>query len=55
MKGEKLRLPLLLKIDNEPDDLLLPYEIDLSIFHALDNRELIEHIRRVGKVLYNKG
>ncbi|MEW6132687.1 MAG: hypothetical protein AB1591_05900 [Pseudomonadota bacterium] len=46
----------MLKIGYELDDLLLPYEeIDLSIFHALDNRELIEYIRRVGKVLYNKG
>lgn len=55
LKGEKLTLPLLLKIGYELDDLLLPYKIDLSTFHTLDNPELIEHIRRVGEVLYNKG
>lgn len=46
--GELLTLTQLLKIDNELDDLLLPYKIDLSLFHSLDNPELMEHIRRVG-------
>ena len=54
LKGKKLTLPLLLKIGNELDDLLLPYKIDLSIFHALDNPDLIEHIQRVGVVFYSK-
>lgn len=54
LKGESLTLPLLLKIDNELDDLLLPYKIDLSTFHALDNPELIAHIQRVGAVFYSK-
>jgi len=50
--GETLTLMQLLKIENELDDLLLPYKIDLSLFHALDNAELIDHIRRVGIVFY---
>ena len=50
--GETLILTQLLKIENELDDLLLPYKIDLSLFHALDNPELIDHIRRVGLVFY---
>lgn len=54
LKGEKLTLPLLLKIGNALDDLLLPYQIDLSILHELDNPELIEHIQRVGLVFYRK-
>jgi len=54
LKGEKLTLPLLLKISNALDDLLLPYQIDLSILHELDNLELIEHIQRVGVVFYRK-
>ena len=41
-----------MKIENELDDLLLPYKIDLSLHHALDNPELIDHIRRVGLVFY---
>lgn len=54
LKGEKLTLPLLLKIGNELDDLLLPYKIDLSLFHALDNAELIEHIQQIGVVFYSR-
>jgi hypothetical protein len=44
----------LLKIENEIDDLLLPYEIDLSLFHKIENPQLIDHINRVGKVFYEK-
>ena len=52
--GETLTLTQLLKIENELDDLLLPYKIDLSLFHALDNPELIDHIRRIGVAFYNR-
>ncbi len=37
-----------LKIDN----LLLPYEFDLSLYSSLTNKNLLEHIERVGKVIY---
>lgn len=50
--GEKLTLTQRLKIENELDGLLLPYKIDLSLFRALDNPELVDHIRRVGAVFY---
>jgi predicted nucleotidyltransferase len=53
LKGE-LDLTTLLKIETELDDLLLPYKIDLSIFHNLKNQDLIEHINRVGIILYDK-
>ena len=36
------------------DDLLLPYKIDLSLFSALKDLALIDHIRRVGIVLYTR-
>lgn len=52
LKGEALTLTQLLKIENELDELLLPYKIDLSLHHALDNPGLIDHIRRVGVVFY---
>lgn len=42
------------KIDEELDDLLLPYQIDLSIFHRIENTKLREHIARVGVVVYQK-
>ena len=41
-------------IDEELDDLLLPYQIDLSIFHRIENMELRDHIERVGVVFYRK-
>jgi predicted nucleotidyltransferase len=39
----------LLKIENEIEDLMLPYKLDLSLFHQIENPDLIEHIKRVGK------
>lgn len=54
LEGENLNLSTLLKIENELDDLLLPYEIDLSLFHKIENPQLKEHINRVGKVFYEK-
>ena len=36
------------------DDLLLPYEIDLSLFSGLKHPALIDHIRRIGIVLYTR-
>ena len=44
----------LLKIENEIDDLLLPYKVDLSLYHHIDNRDLVEHIQRVGVLFYEK-
>ena len=45
----KMSLTEILKIENEIDDLLLPYKVDLSLFHKIDNKSLIDHIQRVGK------
>lgn len=54
LKGEKLNLSLLHKIENELDELYLPYKIDLSIYHQISNEDLLKHIERVGKVFYEK-
>lgn len=51
LKGD-ISTQLLFAIENALDDLLLPYKIDLSVFDTITNPELIEHIRRVGKVFY---
>ncbi len=53
-KGNLLNLEVLNKISSKLDDLLLPYTFDLSVFHQIDNPDLIEHINRVGKVFYKK-
>jgi predicted nucleotidyltransferase len=54
MKGAGLNLRLLNKVTHEIDELLLPYIVDLSIFDSIDNKELIDHINRVGIVIYSK-
>jgi uncharacterized protein len=54
-QGDMITLTILQKIENELDELLLPYKIDLSVFHQIENPELIAHIERVGKVFYQKG
>ena len=35
------------------DDLMLPYNVDLSLFSSLSNSRLREHIDRVGIVIYD--
>ncbi|EOZ97072.1 DNA polymerase, beta domain protein region [Indibacter alkaliphilus LW1] len=52
--GASLDLTELQKIELELDDLLLPYKIDLSIFHHISNPEFLEHINRVGIDFYKK-
>jgi len=52
--GSNLNLNTLLRIENELDDLLLPYNIDVSIFEKIENKDLTEHIRRDGVVIYKK-
>lgn len=46
--SEKMDTKNLLHLQNEIDDLLLPYKVDLSLFRLIDNAELVEHIERVG-------
>jgi type I restriction enzyme S subunit len=54
LKCKNVDLSTLFKIETDLDDLLLPYKIDLSIFHKIENQDLIEHINRVGVVFYEK-
>jgi len=42
------------KIENRIDDLLLPWKIDLALFHQIENPDLLEHIKRVGIAFYKK-
>jgi predicted nucleotidyltransferase len=54
IKGETVTLSELLKLETELDDLLLPYTIDLSLLHLIDDPDLLDHIRRAGVVFYEK-
>ena len=52
LKGKNLNLQVINRLDNLLDDLLLPYKFDLSIFCQIENKDLVEHINRNGKVFY---
>ena len=52
IQGESLDLSTLLIIENQIDDLLLPWSVDLSLLHKIDKAALVEHIERVGVPFY---
>jgi predicted nucleotidyltransferase len=54
LKGNALSLATLRQMETKLDNLNLPYTIDLSIYHLIDDPAVKEHIDRVGKVLYGK-
>jgi predicted nucleotidyltransferase len=54
LMGQNMDLATLHKIENTLDDLLLPYKIDLSIYHQINNPEFLEHIHRVGQIFYKR-
>ncbi|MGL2988149.1 nucleotidyltransferase domain-containing protein [Flavobacterium sp. RSSA_27] len=43
-----------LALENQLDDLLLPYKIDLSQKRKITNLDLLAHIDRVGQLFYVK-
>jgi len=52
LEGDDLNLTILQKIENDIDDLLLPYRIDLSILNHISNPDILAHIQRFGKEFY---
>lgn len=50
--GERLTQSILNKIENDIDDLLLPYTFDISILKHISNPDFIAHVNRVGIVFY---
>ena len=54
MMGSELTHTDLNRISFAIDDLLLPYQFDISIFHTLKNEALIDHILRVGITIYER-
>lgn len=53
LKGKKLDLNQLTGVMTKLDDLLLPYQFDIAIYHQIDNGELLDHVNRVGVELYS--
>ena len=54
VKADNFSLSELMKVEIQIDDLLLPYKIDISLFHQISDPELVEHINRVGVIFYEK-
>jgi predicted nucleotidyltransferase len=54
LTGKALNLGEQFRIEQELDDLLLPYRIDLSLLSSISNPDLLNHIRRVGLVFYER-
>lgn len=50
--GNDLTLSLLYRIADDIDELMLPYKVDLSLFHQIDNENLKDHINRDGISFY---
>lgn len=50
--GDKLSFHILQTIENELDDLLLPYKIDISLYKQIKNPDLLKHIDNIGIVFY---
>lgn len=50
--GAGLTTRRLLDLSHRIDDLMMPYTFDLSILDQIDSQSLMDHIKRVGKVIY---
>jgi len=54
LEAPDLDYQALLHLENELDDLLLAWKIDLALKHRIDNPELRSHIDRMGKVVFKR-
>lgn len=54
LEGPDLTRTDLSRISLAIDDLLLPFQFDISIFHTLKNEALVEHIHRRGVPIYER-
>lgn len=54
LEGDDITLSIQQALENELDDLLLPWRFDVSVYNKLSNPDLINHINRVGKVFYER-
>ena len=49
-----LKLKEMHQLNIDLDDLMLPYTFDLIIYSKIINNDLLEHIHRVGKIVFEK-
>ncbi|QOJ20885.1 MAG: nucleotidyltransferase domain-containing protein [Gammaproteobacteria bacterium] len=54
IKGDEISFTEFMQIEDQIDDLMLPYTVDLSQYYQLENTDLVAHIDRIGVAIYNK-
>lgn len=54
IKGSTLGFAELMQIEDQIDDLYLPYTVDLSQYDQITNPDLTAHIDRAGIVIYDR-
>ena len=54
IEGESLQSKDIEKLLLQMDELEMPYYVDLVLAHHVENEALLDHVTRVGKVLYVK-
>jgi uncharacterized protein len=54
LTGAELTYQNLLRIEDEIEELLLPYLIDISILSTIEDPDVVDHIHRVGVLIYQK-
>jgi predicted nucleotidyltransferase len=47
--------PVYLQLAGTLDELVLPYSLDLVLKDHIDNPDLLNHIQRIGVVVYQRG
>ncbi len=52
--GDDLTMNVLYRIMDDIDDLFLPYRFDLSVLKDIQDPDVLDHIRRVGVVFYER-
>lgn len=52
IQGSDIPFAEFMRIEDQIDDLMLPYSVDLAQYRQIENVELIEHIDRVGVSIY---
>jgi predicted nucleotidyltransferase len=52
LEAPDLKFQDFLRLASALDNLVLPYSLDLVLQHHIDNPELVNHIQRVGVVVY---
>lgn len=53
LKNSNLKLRERLALENKLDDLMLPYQIDMVIYEDIKNKALVDHIDRLGEIIYH--